>query len=84
MNIFDKRVHFLLNKGMGCVGMIAEINSKCRLLQLRLKQSNDPDSLQSEFEERLVQMKEDLAKYSRRIKKIYEELESYGIFSDVG
>lgn len=83
MNCNMKRARRLIDEGMGCLGMIAEVRTKSHLLKNRLREANltatYSEELEQEAAESLVQMRADLAKYSRRLKRIYEELQSYGI-----
>jgi septin family protein len=83
----EKRVRFLINEGMACLGMITEVRLKCLLVQSRVRKAKrnqeSIEELQAELAERAPQMKRDLAKYSRKLKQIYEELESYGIISEM-
>lgn len=78
-----KRVRKLLNHGMVCIGMIAEAKSKCLLLKKKLnaakKRGEDNDVFFDEIEATIVQMRQDLAKYPRRLKKIYKELDEEGV-----
>lgn len=80
----------LLDEAMGLKGMIAEVQSKARLLKLRMQREQtkrskvgDPmipsESLQEDVRQSVEQMKDDLAKYSQRLKEINEELASYEI-----
>lgn len=86
----DEQKQELLDEAMGLKGMIAEVQSKARLLKLRMQReqterskAGDPmipsESLQEDVRQSVEQMKDDLAKYSQRLKEINEELASYEI-----
>jgi DNA repair exonuclease SbcCD ATPase subunit len=86
----DEQKQELLDEAMGLKGMIAEVQSKARLLKLRMQReqtdrfkTGDPmipsESLQEDVRQSVEQMKDDLAKYSQRLKEINEELASYEI-----
>lgn len=83
MNNTYKEARRLTNEGMGCLGMISEVKAKAQLLKSRLRRANQLDEMTEELEaqaqESLDQMRRDLAKYSRRLKQICEELREYGI-----
>lgn len=83
----ERRVKFLSNKAAGCLGMIAEVRSKCILMKSRLTKATesdqDMDNLEEEALASVKQMKADLARYTRRLDRIYEELRGYGIISDM-
>lgn len=69
------------------MGMIAEVKSKARIYRDRVQQAIRDDNYTPEdveqYQTAVFQMQEDLAKYTRRMKKIYEEFEGYGLFQDV-
>lgn len=80
----QKQIRKLLNEASGQLGMIAEVKSKCLLLQMRLRRARKnqefTEPLEEEATRSLRQMKKDIATYSCNLKRIYEELESFGIF----
>jgi uncharacterized coiled-coil DUF342 family protein len=77
----------LITKAGAYLGMIAEVESKARLYKAKINSHTLSDisarKQQKEVRRAIRQMKKDLAKYTRRIEKIHEELRSYGIFSDL-
>lgn len=83
MNNHTKEARRLTNEGMGCLGMISEVKSKAMLLKSKLRRANQlgemTEELEAQAQESLHQMRRDLAKYSRRLKQICEELREYGI-----
>jgi len=90
----EERTESLLEEAMGLKGMIAEVQSKARLLKARMQREQKAqyesgeamipsDSLCEDIQGSIVQMKEDLAKYSSRLKEIHEELARYGVISDI-
>jgi hypothetical protein len=87
MDYDHERALRLLNKASTCLGMIAEVKANALLMKGRLKkaQANGllPEAIADEVIASHHQMKRQLAKYSRKLKRIYEELDSYGVFSDM-
>ena len=90
----DERTEVLLEEAMGLKGMIAEVRSKSLILKFRMHreqadqfESGNPmfpsRALCEDVKQSITQMRDDLAKYSQRLREIYEELASYGIISDV-
>lgn len=83
----------LLDEAMGLKGMIAEVQSKAQLLKSRMQREEKEqydanelvipsESLCEDVTQSVSQMRDDLAKYSQRLKEIHEELASYGINSN--
>jgi hypothetical protein len=82
-----KNAKKLLAEAATCLGMIAEIQAKCRFFKSRLSKyegSELPLEIHEEFLWHEGQMEEDLTKYSRRLAEIDEELRGYEIFSNMG
>lgn len=69
----------LLDRGMACIGMIAEIEMKCKLLQRRISKANKSDDTSElpGFKQQVTQMQIDFDRYSLEIDEIREELHDY-------
>jgi len=82
-----KRLRKLYKTFNACRGMIAEVKAKAHIYKARVEQAIEDDNYSLEdaegYQNALYQMQEDLAKYTRRMKKIYEEFEAYGLFQDM-
>jgi hypothetical protein len=75
-----KNVNFLqelLEEARGLKGMFAEVACKSRLLARQIAESG----FDLDVDKSIIQMRNDLYKYSDRIDKIFVELKSYGIAS---
>lgn len=83
----EKRIQRLVQQGKSYIGMIGEVKAKAALLKLRLNDAEsdnfDLESIEIDAGNKIVQMRADLAKYSHRLNCIYEELDSYGLFTEV-
>lgn len=80
----QRKARKLINEGFACSGMMAEVKSKCLLLKQRVKTLRhtspcDFEEQEAQIHSSILQMRKDLARYSRRIKEICEELGDYGI-----
>ncbi len=80
----EERILALLSKAQSYFGMIAEIKSKALLIKKRFHKAKADKSITKSFMDEVAfsaeQMKKDMAKYTRRINRIYEEFERYGLF----
>lgn len=88
MSFERDRVRVLLKRAASYVGMIAEVKAKSLLLLQRIevakkKADQHPDDFIAEVQPTVDQMQKDLAKYSRKLQTINEELRRYGYISDV-
>ena len=76
----NKEIKILLNRAASYIGAIAEIQIKSKLFKYKLKAGNFSEK---ELIGSIGQMKSDLAKYSRKVEKIYKELRKYGLFTNM-
>lgn len=83
----ERKARKLLDEGFGCIGMIAEANSKLVLFKSRIRDAKSsgvvPEDLVPQTRAGIRQIKKDLATYSRRLNEIYTELEDNGFFADM-
>lgn len=83
----DKKIKRMLQEAFCCFGMIAEAKTKCLMMKRSIRKEKMGQSkvvLDHEAMNRsMSQIRKDLAKYSNRILKIHEELNSYGVFSNM-
>ena len=76
----------LIEEAMGVKGMIAEIQAKARFWKFKAQNERDrqlvngepvepTDELLAEMNQAAAQMERDLAKYSNRLREIFDELQ---------
>lgn len=77
----------LLRRARSYLGMIAEIPAKCVLLRNRFRDAErrgeDATAHGDELARQLAQMEADFAKYSRKLKRIAQELRAHGFLYEV-
>lgn len=80
-----ERARKLLDRAAGYLGMMREVEAKALLLKEKLRRARatgeDLEAVEGDAARQAEQMRHDLAKYSRRLHKIYEELQGYGLIS---
>jgi uncharacterized protein YukE len=77
------KIKRLIRQGFSYLGMIDEARSRCVLLKQKF-QKNQSDFLfesNDKFDAEMGQIRMDLSKYSRKLKRIHKELEENGAFS---
>lgn len=72
----------LVDEARGLLGMIAEIKAKTRLY-MSIIQKEDNWIGEPLVTTSVIQMRNELATYSRRLDEIQEELRSYVVISDI-
>ena len=81
------RARKLLNRAFSYIGMIEEVKTKCLLLKNRAQSVERYEGMSESFEEEvrcsLQQMKSDLTKYHRKLRKIYQELHKHGFIPNM-
>lgn len=78
----ERKVFKLVEEGSGIVGMISEVQMKCKLLKQKRANSLEPDYvLQEETDKHVERMSHELDTYRIRLNEICEEIEQYGTFS---
>jgi hypothetical protein len=74
----QKIIKSLVDEGFRCVGMISEARSKCVMLKERIFQNTICD-----IDQKIIQINNDINKYSDRLSEVYKELQNYGTFSQL-
>lgn len=73
----------LFNKALSYKGMLDEAIWKCTLLKNRIAEAKKQDTITDEFIQELweiaARMKQDVAKYKRKVENVLEKLKSYDI-----
>lgn len=81
------RARKLLDMAFSYIGMIDEVKTKCLLLKNRVQSVERHEGTDERFEEEvrssLRQMRSDLAKYHRKLRKIYQELHKHGFIPNM-
>lgn len=84
----EQRIQELLDESSSYLGMIDEAKAKTCLLRARLQVFNTKDedeeiAFQEEIQCQIGQIRQDLAKYSKKLKQVHKELEDYGVTFEV-
>ena len=76
----DERMQNLVEEGSGLVGMIDEALMKLKILENKRTDSFEPTFiLESETQDAIDRMSDDLNRYSCRLDEIYEELLEWSV-----
>lgn len=78
------KIKRLIRQGFSYLGMIDEARSRCVLLKQKFQKSQLTEfaiDSNDKFDAEIGQIRMDLSKYSRKLKRIHKELEENGAFS---
>lgn len=79
----NRKIENLFLKAKSHIGMLNEAVSKAKLIKNKVSKAkvkgNDTEEFIKEVQGSMERIRKDMAKYSDSIKKICEELKSYGI-----
>ena len=75
------KIKRLIRQGFSYLGMIDEAKSRCLLLKQRFQKTEISHDSNAKFNAEIGQIRFDLSKYSRKLKRIHKELEENGAFS---
>jgi hypothetical protein len=77
----EQKILELVEEGSGIVGMVSEVQMKCKLLNQKRANGLGLYVLQEETDKQVERMSHELDTYRIRLNEICEEIEQYGTFS---